>query len=278
MPYAYRLEGQHPIKLADLDPSETRGLKREKAETKTAKLIEELIDLQELLYAARRQSVLIVLQGRDTSGKDGVIRSVAGPLNSQSCSVTSFKVPTEEELAHDFLWRVHSNTPGAGEIKIFNRSHYEDVLVVRVHNLVSENIWQSRYDRINEFERLLADSSTVVLKFYLHISRKEQQKRLLEREQDPAKAWKLSVGDWKERDLWDEYTSAYEAMLNRCSNAHAPWFVIPANKKWYRNLAIAEAIRDALLPFKESWLEKLTDLGREKKKELEDFRSEKRQD
>jgi polyphosphate kinase 2 (PPK2 family) len=165
MSYAHRLEGDRRIKLNDFDPSDDSGLKREQAEKKTAEFVRELIELQELLYAARRQSLLIVLQGRDTSGKDGVIRHVAGPLNSQSCSVSSFKVPTEEELAHDFLWRIHAQTPRLGDIKIFNRSHYEDVLVARVHKLVPKEVWRSRYTHINEFERSLADSSTTILKF-----------------------------------------------------------------------------------------------------------------
>ena len=260
------------IKLADFDPGEDAGLKREEAEKKTARFIEELIELQELLYAVRSQSVLVILQGRDTSGKDGTIRHVAGPLNSQSCTVASFKIPTEEELAHDFLWRVHAQTPPAGDIKIFNRSHYEDVLVVRVHELVRREVWRQRYEHINAFERLLADSATIILKFYLHISKEEQEKRLLEREEDPIKSWKLSVDDWKEREYWDDYTAAYEDALNRCSTKHAPWFIVPADKKWFRNLAVAETLRDALMPFKESWLEKLEEIGREKKKAIDEYR------
>ncbi len=219
--------------------------------------IEELIELQELLYAVRSHSVLVILQGRDTSGKDGTIRHVAGPLNSQSCSVASFKVPTEEELAHDFLWRVHAQTPPSGDIRIFNRSHYEDVLVVRVHKLAPKEVWRQRYEHINAFEQLLADSGTIILKFYLHISKEEQKQRLLEREKDPVKSWKLSVNDWKEREHWDDYTAAYEDALNRCSTKHAPWFIVPADKKWFRNLAVAETLRNALMPFKKSWLEKM---------------------
>jgi PPK2 family polyphosphate:nucleotide phosphotransferase len=272
MSYAHRLEGDRRIKLEDFDPSDDAGLKREQAEKKTAEFVRELIELQELLYAARRQSLLIVLQGRDTSGKDGVIRHVVGPLNSQSCSVSSFKVPTEEELAHDFLWRIHAHTPRLGDIKIFNRSHYEDVLVVRVHKLVSKEVWRSRYTHINEFERSLTDSSTILLKFYLHISKQEQQERLLEREKDSTKAWKLSVGDWKEREFWDDYTKAYEDALNECSSKRRPWFIVPADKKWFRNLAIAEAIRNTLIPFKAKWLEQLEEAGREKKKEIEEYR------
>jgi PPK2 family polyphosphate:nucleotide phosphotransferase len=272
MGYAHRLDGEHRIKLMDFDPGEDAGLKRDEAEKKTSQLIEELTELQELLYAARRQSVLIILQGRDTSGKDGTIRHVAGPLNSQSCTVTSFKVPTEEELAHDFLWRIHSQTPRVGDIKIFNRSHYEDVLVVRVHKLVAEEVWRERYQHINAFEQSLSDSATIILKFYLHISKHEQKERLLEREKDPAKSWKLSVGDWQEREYWDDYTEAYDDALNHCTTKYAPWFIVPADKKWFRNLAVAEALRDALMPFREKWLEELEEAGREKRKAIEEYR------
>ena len=247
MSYAHRLEGERRIKLKDFDPEDKADLKREEGEKKTAELVQELVELQDLLYAAQRQSVLIILQGRDTSGKDGTIRHVMGPLNSQGCEVASFKIPTEKELAHDFLWRIHAQTPETGQIKIFNRSHYEDVLVVRVYNLVPENVWRARYDHINAFERLLIDSNTIILKFYLHISKEEQEKRLLEREKDSVKSWKLSVGDWKEREHWDDYTEAYEDALNLCSTKHAPWFIVPANRKWFRNLAIAEALRDTLI-------------------------------
>jgi len=272
MSYAHRLEGKRRLRLKDFDAGEDAGLRREEAEEKTARLIEELVELQELLYAVRMQSLLVVLQGRDTSGKDGTIRHVAGPLNSQSCSVASFKVPTDEELAHDFLWRVHAQTPLTGNIKIFNRSHYEDVLVVRVHELAPKEVWSSRYEHINAFERLLADSSTIILKFYLHISKDEQKKRLLNRETDPIKSWKLSVGDWKEREYWDDYTKAYDDAINRCSTKHAPWFIVPADKKWFRNLAVAETLRDALMPYRERWLEKLEEVGRERKKEIEEYR------
>jgi PPK2 family polyphosphate:nucleotide phosphotransferase len=272
MGYAHRLEGKRKVKLEDFDPREDAGLKRQEAEKKTARLIEELVELQELLYAARRQSVLVILQGRDTSGKDGTIRHVAGPLDSQGCTVASFKVPTEEELAHDFLWRVHTRTPPAGQIQIFNRSHYEDVLVARVHKLVAKQVWRSRYEHINAFERLLADSSTIILKFYLHISRDEQEERLLKREEDPTKSWKLSVDDWKEREYWDDYTAAYEDALKRCCTEYAPWFIVPADKKWFRNLAVAETLRDALMPYRESWMERLEEVGREGRKEIKEYR------
>jgi PPK2 family polyphosphate:nucleotide phosphotransferase len=272
MSYALRLKDQHRIKLKDCDPRDDAGLKRDEAETKTAQLIDELIELQELLYAARLQSLVVILQGRDTSGKDGTIRHVVGPLNSQSCSVSSFKAPTGEELAHDFLWRIHAQTPAAGYIRIFNRSHYEDVLVVRVHELVPEKIWSQRYEHINAFERLLSDSGTIILKFYLHISKDEQEQRLIEREKNPINSWKLSVDDWKERDHWDDYTAAYEDALNRCSTKRAPWFIVPADKKWFRNLAVAETLRDALIPFKETWLEKLQEVGREERKAIDEYR------
>ena len=274
MEYAHRVDGERRIKLEEFDPREKAGLDRQKAEKETARYIDELIELQELLYAAGSQSLLVVLQGRDTSGKDGTIRHVTGPLNSQSCTVASFKVPTPEELAHDFLWRIHAQTPSRGYIRVFNRSHYESVLVERVHELVPKEVWQRRYAHINAFEKLLADASTIVVKFYLHISKEEQEERLLEREKDPTKAWKLSEGDWKERELWDDYTSAYEDALNKCSTRYAPWFIVPADRKWFRNLAVAQALREALVPFKNNWLAKLEEMGRERKKAIEEYRKQ----
>jgi PPK2 family polyphosphate:nucleotide phosphotransferase len=271
MGYAHRLEANDSVKLKDFDTRKDGGLKREEALEKTARLVEELCELQELLYAARTESVLLVLQGRDTSGKNSVIRDVFGPLDSQSCSVASFKVPTPEELAHDFLWRIHPHTPPSGHITIFNRSHYEDVLITRVHKLVPEKVWHARCDHINAFEALLADSSTLILKFYLHISKDEQKERLLEREEDVVKSWKLSVGDWQEREHWDDYTKAYEGALNHCSTKRAPWFIVPSDHKWFRNLAIAEALRDALAPFKEKWLETLEEVGRVGRKEIAEY-------
>ncbi len=272
MSYAYRVPNKGEIRLRDFDPRDDGGLEREKAEEQTATLVEELVELQVLLYAARHRSLLVILQGRDTSGKDGTIRQVAGPINPQGCEVTSFKVPTPEELSHDFLWRIHAKTPGLGFIKIFNRSHYEDVLVVRVHNLVPEEVWRKRYEQINNFERLLVDSRTIVLKFYLHISKEEQEKRLLEREQDPTKFWKLSVNDWKERELWNDYTRAYEDAINLCNTKHSPWFIVPADRKWFRNLAIAEALRDALAPFKKTWLKELEEMGQRELQAIREYR------
>lgn len=272
MPYAHKLTGAHPVKLRDFDPEYDAGLNREAGEEKLSKLSAELTRLQELLYAAGQHSVLIVLQGRDTSGKDGTIKTVMGPLNALGCQVASFKVPTAEELAHDFLWRIHKQTPGKGEITIFNRSHYEDVLVVRVHKFAPDKVWRARYDHINNFEKLLTESNTIVLKFYLHISKQEQEQRLLEREQDATKYWKLSAGDWKEREYWNDYTRAYEDALNRCSTEQAPWFIVPANKKWFRNLAVAEAVVAAMRPYEKQWMKRLEEIGMKSKAEIEAFR------
>lgn len=272
MAYAHQLTGTDSIKLRDIDPEHDAGLKKEAGEEQLRTLSAELTRLQELLYAANQHSILIVLQGRDTSGKDGTIKAVMGPLNSLGCQVASFKVPTEKELAHDFLWRIHQQTPGKGEITIFNRSHYEDVLVVRVHELAPEKVWRARYEYINAFEKLVAESNTIVLKFYLHISKDEQEKRLLEREQDTTKYWKLSAGDWKEREHWDNYTSAYEDALNNCSAPHAPWFIVPANKKWFRNLAVAEAIVKTLKPYEKQWLKRLESVGQAEKARIEEYR------
>lgn len=205
-----------------------------------------LWELQDLLYAERRHSLLICLQAMDTGGKDGTINHVLGAMNPQGCRVAPFKQPSAEELAHDFLWRADKAAPARGEVVIFNRSHYEDVLVVRVHNLVPKNVWSRRFDRINEFEKGLAEHDTHVLKFFLHISKEEQLKRFRGRLNDPNKYWKISESDYRERGYWDAYVTAYEDALSRCSTEHAPWFVIPANHKWFRNLAIARIVVEQL--------------------------------
>lgn len=274
MPYAHKLTDAQPIKLRDFAPEQDAGFTRETGAEKLKALSDELTRLQELLYAANQHSVLIVLQGRDTSGKDGTIKAVMGPLNALGCNVASFKVPTEKELAHDFLWRVHQQTPGRGEITIFNRSHYEDVLVVRVHKLVADKVWRARYEQINAFEKLLADANTIILKFYLHISKREQEERLLAREQDAEKYWKLAAGDWREREHWQDYTRAYEDALNHCSTPHAPWFIVPADKKWFRNLAVAEAIVNALRPYEKQWRARLEEVGQKAKAQIEEFRQQ----
>jgi len=209
-------------------------------------LNDELEDLQELLYAEGKHKVLIVLQAMDTGGKDGTIRHVFEGVNPQGVKVAGFKVPTPKELAHDYLWRVHKHTPGKGEIVIFNRSHYEDVLVVRVHNLVPEEIWSRRYEHIRAFEKILADEGTTILKFYLHINREEQKERLQARLDEPHKNWKFSKGDLAERALWDQYQAAYQDALSKTSTPYAPWYIIPANRKWYRNLVISTIIIEKL--------------------------------
>ena len=235
------------VKLSKYDPEETLGWKKNhKMKAGLNKALKELDRLQYLLYADRKRALLIVLQGLDTAGKDGTIRHVMSGVNPQGCKVTSFKVPTGEELAHDFLWRIHKALPEYGDIGIFNRSHYEDVLVVRVHNLVPKDVWSKRYDQINEFESLLSRNHVKILKFFLHISKDEQKERLQQRIDDPNRQWKISEADFKERKYWDDYTSAYEDALSRCSSNEAPWFIIPSNKKWFRNLAVSHIIAQTL--------------------------------
>jgi PPK2 family polyphosphate:nucleotide phosphotransferase len=244
----YRVKKDQPIRLKDYDPDDLGKYDGEKDEglELLGELNQDLEKLQELLYAEHKHRVLIVLQGMDTSGKDGVISHVFEGVNPQGVRVASFKVPTDEELDHDYLWRVHKQTPGKGEMVIFNRSHYEDVLVVRVHNLVPEPVWQKRYDQIRDFERQLAQEGTIILKFFLHIDKDEQKQRLQDRLNDPTKIWKFNPGDLKERALWDEYTAAYEDAISLTSTDEAPWYIVPANKKWYRNLVIASVLVDAL--------------------------------
>ena len=206
----------------------------------------QLSDLQYRLYAEGKQSMLVVLQAMDAGGKDGTVNHVLSAMNPQGCDVHGFKKPSTEEMAHDFLWRVHRACPRRGQVGIFNRSHYEDVLVVRVHNLVPRKVWSKRYARINEFERLLSDNGTRVLKFYLHIDKDEQLRRFKQRIDDPKRHWKISESDYSEREYWDDYQAAFEAVLSRCSTARAPWFVIPANHKWFRNLAVSRIMVEAL--------------------------------
>jgi PPK2 family polyphosphate:nucleotide phosphotransferase len=259
------------VKLSDIDEAPPKNITREDAAQQFEMLGKELFELQDLLWGARTHSVLIVLQGRDAGGKDGAIKHVAGYLNPRGVHVTSFGVPTEEEREHDFLWRIHYHTPRRGEVAIFNRSHYEDVLVVRVHDLVPKELWGERYGHIRDFEELLVEHGTIVLKFFLHISKDEQKKRLLAREQDPRTAWKINAGDWEDRELWDEYTDAYEDAISRTATKHAPWMVVPADAKWYRNLVVARAVTEALRPHKKTWQAQLDQVGVKKKAELEAY-------
>jgi PPK2 family polyphosphate:nucleotide phosphotransferase len=243
-----RVKPGEKIRLRDFDPDDASLAPGDKEETteKSDRLCARLVDLQELLYAEHRHKLLIVLQGMDTSGKDGTVRHVMRGVSPQGVRAISFKKPTQVELEHDYLWRVHAQTPATGEIGIFNRSHYEDVLVVRVHKLVPEKVWRRRYAHIRDFERMLSDEGTIILKFFLHISREEQRERLEARIDDPTKRWKFQTGDIEERKLWNEYMKANEDALAETSTDNAPWFIVPANKKWFRNYVVARTIVDAL--------------------------------
>jgi PPK2 family polyphosphate:nucleotide phosphotransferase len=245
---SYLVKLNSKLDLTKHDPSDRREFEgsKEEALLELEKLNARLAELQELLYAENKQRILIVLQAMDTGGKDGTIRRVFSGVNPQGLRIASFKVPTSEELAHDYLWRVHKVVPGNGEIVIFNRSHYEDVLVVRVHNLVPKEVWSKRYEQINQFERLLADTGTTILKFFLHIDLDEQKVRLQARLDDPAKHWKFRLGDLNERKLWPDYMKAYEDALEKTSTQYAPWYIIPANRKWYRDLVISRILIETL--------------------------------
>jgi len=235
------------IKLSEIDPDDTLGFKdKDKALAILEKNRQKLAELHTLLYAENRHSLLVVLQGLDACGKDGTVRHVMNGINPQGCTVTCFKAPSAEELDHDYLWRIYKAVPRRGEVGIFNRSHYEEVLVVRVHNLVPKEVWSERYRQINRFEQSLSENNVKILKFFLYISKDEQKKRLEERLADPSKNWKMSPTDLKEREYWKDYLKAYEDLLRECSTEWAPWYVIPANRKWFRNLAVSEIIIETL--------------------------------
>ena len=241
-----RVEPGSKVSLRDHDPSETFGHSRDTADEDLAAGVKRLAALQDVLWAEANRSVLVILQGIDAAGKDGTMRHVMGAFNPMGVKVSSFKAPTEEELAHDYLWRVHQRVPGDGEIGIFNRSHYEDVLVVRVHDIVPKDVWSRRYDQINAFERTLADEGTTIVKFFLWISKDEQRERFQARVDDPTKRWKFRKADLDERRHWDAYVEAFEDVLSRCSTEWAPWYVIPATRKWFRNVAVAEILADTI--------------------------------
>jgi PPK2 family polyphosphate:nucleotide phosphotransferase len=243
---ALRVRPGTRVDLSEVDPGDAHGQTKDGASAELEKGLARLTDLQDRLWAEGKQRVLVVLQGIDAAGKDGTLRHVMGAFNPQGCPVTPFKVPTSDELAHDYLWRVHRRVPGNGEIGIFNRSHYEDVLVVRVHDIVPKAIWSRRYEQINAFERILADEGTTIVKFFLYIDRDEQRERFQARLDDPTKRWKFRLGDLEERKHWDEYIAAYEDVLSRCSTTEAPWYVIPSNRKWFRNIAVADILADTI--------------------------------
>jgi PPK2 family polyphosphate:nucleotide phosphotransferase len=270
MQLAWKVEEGSQVKLKDYDPDyidehTDPAIARAELELLGA----ELGGLQELLAAAQHHSLLVVLQGMDASGKADTIFQVLSQVNPQGCEVRSFKAPTLRELAHDFLWRVHRVVPGRGVIGIFNRSHYEDVLIVRVHNLVPEKAWSQYYEAIHDFEDLLTQNDTIILKFFLHISNEEQERRLLARQKDKTDAWKLSAADWAERTYWDDYQKAYEDALSKCSTDEAPWYIVPANQKWSRNLLVARTIVHTLRPYKNQWLDKLVVRGKQELARIE---------
>jgi PPK2 family polyphosphate:nucleotide phosphotransferase len=244
----YRVQPGQQLDLSKWDPEDRSAFDGDKAAGRAylKELRKRLAELQHLLWAEDRHKILVVLQAIDTGGKDGTIRNVLTGVNPQGIDVANFKAPTDEELGHDYLWRVHEHTPSSGSLTVFNRSHYEDVLIVRVLDLVPEERWSRRYDHINAFEQLLADEGTTILKFYLHISRDEQKERLQARLDDDTRHWKFNKRDLEHRAMWDDYIEAYETALSRTSTEHAPWYVVPANRKWYRNIVVAKTLVNAL--------------------------------
>ncbi len=270
MGYALRCDGSQPVDLAAVDTRGEDGIAKEAGKVELDALVKELGELQELLFAAGTDALLIVLQGMDTSGKDGTIRAVLSDMNPSGVHVWSFKVPTAEERAHDFLWRHHLRTPALSSVAVFNRSYYEAVIVELVKGIVSPEVAVSRYPHINDFELLLEQSRTFVAKFFLHISKETQEERLLARQEEVAKWWKLSLGDWQERQRWDEYISAYQMAINATATAWAPWYVVPADRKWYRNLAVAHALAEMLRPHRDDWLAALRERGEEELAALQD--------
>jgi PPK2 family polyphosphate:nucleotide phosphotransferase len=258
-----KVKPQQKIKLAEIDPEDTGELKdKAKAEKLLAQNIKRMAALQNVLYAEGKHALLIILQAMDAGGKDGTIRKVMSGMNPQGVQVTSFKGPTAEDLAHDFLWRIHKAAPPRGMIGVFNRSHYEDVLIVRVRKLVPKNVWRTRYDHINHFEQLLADNGVTILKFYLHISKEEQKERLLARLHEPDKRWKFNPTDLDSRAQWDDYMQAFEDVFEKCSTQAAPWYIVPANKKWYRNVVISETIVQTMEGLQMKYPEPLADLDK----------------
>ena len=262
MQAAWKVEPGSTVKLRDYDPNFVDAQTDPAlARAELEQLGKELGELQELLAAAHHHSLLVVLQGTDTSGKADTIHQVLSRVNPQGCEVRSFKAPSSRELDHDFLWRVHRVTPGRGVFGIFNRSHYEDVLIVRVHDLVQQEAWSRRYDAINDFERLLAQNDMIILKLYLHMSKDEQERRLLAQQMNQTDAWKVTTADWAERKYWDAYQVAYEEALSRCSTDEAPWYIVPANQKWYRNLLVARTLVYTLRQYKNGWEAQLVERG-----------------
>jgi PPK2 family polyphosphate:nucleotide phosphotransferase len=265
--YATRVEGRRSFRLAGIDPSEDGGLDESEAEQRLAQLTAELRELQELMFAAETNGILVILQGMDASGKDVTIGNVFAAADPASCRVAAFKERTSEEKAHHFLWRADQLTPGHGELAIFDRSYYEQVLLPRVHGDLAEADIHRRFANINDFERLLHEHGIIVVKIFLHVSEEEQGRRLEEREANLETAWKISPRDWRERQFWDAYMAAYEATINACTSPHAPWYVTPADHPWFHNLAVAEALVERLRPYRECWIEARNRRGEEQRVE-----------
>jgi PPK2 family polyphosphate:nucleotide phosphotransferase len=271
-PYAPSTDGSRKVSLTKLETDGTTHLRKEAGMEELETWGAELSELGNLLTYAGTHALLVVLQGRDASGKDGSIRKILEFTNIQNAAVAPFKVPSDEERAHDFLWRAHRVVPARGHVALFNRSHYEDVIAARVHKLVPEAVWKRRYAHINAFERLLVDSDVIVVKFFLHVSRDEEIERLYAREKDPRTAWKLNPNDWRELPLWDEVNAAYDDVLNKCATPEAPWHLVPADKKWFRNLAVIQRIVLELRPYRTLWLQTLKEVAQQALKEIKALR------
>jgi PPK2 family polyphosphate:nucleotide phosphotransferase len=267
--YATRVEGQRSFQLAGIDPGEDGGLDESEAEQRLATLTGELRELQELMFAAETNGILVILQGMDASGKDVTIGNVFAAADPASCRVAAFKEQTPEEEAHHFLWRADKLTPGHGELVIFDRSYYEQVLLPQVHDELAEDDVCRRFANINDFERLLHEHGIIVVKFFLHVSEEEQGRRLEDREANLETAWKISPRDWQERQFWDAYMAAYEATIDACASPHAPWYVTPADHQWFHNLAVAEALLERLRPYREDWIEARNQRGEQQRAEAE---------
>ncbi len=269
MGYATRVEGEGSFRLAGIDPSEDEGLDESDAEQRLEELTAELRELQELMFAAETNGILVILQGMDASGKDVTIGNVFAAADPASCRVAAFKEPTPEEEAHHFLWRADQLTPGHGELVIFDRSYYEQVILPQVHEELPKKEIRRRFANINEFERLLHEHGIIVVKVFLHVSEEEQGRRLEEREANLETAWKISPRDWQERRFWDAYMAAYEATIDACASPHAPWYVTPADHQWFHNLAVAEALVEHLRPYRKDWIEARNRRGKEQRAEAE---------
>jgi PPK2 family polyphosphate:nucleotide phosphotransferase len=272
--YSLRADGSRQFRLAEVDPAETSGLDERQAEERLAELTTTLRELQELLFSAERNGILVILQGMDAAGKDVTIGNVFAASDPASCRIAAFKQPTPDEEAHHFLWRFDCATPARGELVIFDRSYYEEVVRPQVHHELPDDAIAHRFEHINAFERLLGEEDLLVLKFFLHVSEPTQRRRLEDRQANPETAWKISASDWQERRHWDDYMTAYEATINASASPDAPWFVVPSDHQWFHNLAVAEALVSHLEPYRDAWIEARDERGAEQRAEAEAARQE----